>query len=109
MDFGLGGGFGAATGLICLAASGLLGLKDLGGVGGRSFGLAASLCPGDGSLFLTGSVSVLFSNIDIKEVAAGIGLASRVSGLVAEESTLLAPKLRLRLGLAERGLWPAAG
>jgi len=107
--FGLGAGFGTAAGLLCTASSCPLGLKDLGGVGGRSFGLAASLCCGDGSLFLTGSVSPWFSNMDISDVVRGIGLVSTASTSIAEESTLFAPKLRRRLGIAPNGLWPAVG
>lgn len=104
VDFGLGASFGV-TAWALYAESCSLGLRDLGGVGRRSLGLSTCLCSGEGSLFLTGSVSVLCSNIDIRDVAGGIGLVSRISWFVAKESTLFAPKLCPRLALGgPRGL-----
>lgn len=47
--------------------------------------------------------------MDINEVARGIGLVSRTSTFIEGESTLFAPKLRRRLGIAPSGLWPAVG
>jgi hypothetical protein len=77
----------------------LTGLNVLGGVIGRSFGLAIGLLIGVVSCF-TGSVSLLvFSNMDMRVVIGAIDVVSVRSRLVTELAALCPPTLLCRFDL----------